>query len=112
MNDTMSRDAEEERREKQSAQRRQAWNKQASKYDKQIGWFERHVLGVDNRGWACSRAQGDVLEVAVGTGLNLPLYDPAARLTGIDLSPAMLEIAKRRAKDLGRAVDLRESNAH
>lgn len=53
-----------------------------------------------------------MLEVAVGTGLNLPLYRAEVRLTGIDLSPAMLDIARRRADDLGRNVDLREGDAH
>lgn len=98
-------------RERQNAQRRRAWDKQASNYDKQIGWFERHLIG-DNRSWACSRARGDVLEVAVGTGLNLPFYDPKARVTGIDLSPEMLDIARKGAADLGREVDLREGDAH
>jgi ubiquinone/menaquinone biosynthesis C-methylase UbiE len=99
-------------RNKQNARRRRAWDKQAASYDKQIGWFERHVFGEDNRSWACSRATGDVLEVAVGTGLNLAAYGPDVRLTAVDLSPAMLEIAQRRAADLGRDVDLREADAH
>lgn len=98
-------------REKQNARRRRAWNKQAVRYDKQIGWWERRLFGEDNRAWACSRASRDVLEVAVGTGLNIPLYDPEARVTGIDLSPAMLEIAHRRALEAGRDVDLREGDA-
>jgi ubiquinone/menaquinone biosynthesis C-methylase UbiE len=100
------------KRETENARRRKAWNKQAASYDKQIGWFERRVFGNDNRAWACSRASGDVLEVAVGTGLNLPLYPKDTRVVGIDLSPAMLDIAKRRASDAGRVFDLREGDAH
>lgn len=99
-------------REKQNARRRRAWDKQAPRYDKQIGWFERHLFGEDNRTWACSRAQGDVLEVAVGTGLNLSAFGPDVRVTGIDLSPAMLDIARRRAAELGKPVDVREGDAH
>jgi ubiquinone/menaquinone biosynthesis C-methylase UbiE len=49
--------------------------------------------------------------VAVGTGLNLPFYPSEIELTGIDLSPAMLAMARQRAGQLGRAVDLREADA-
>src|SRR6266545_3345371 len=92
-------------RQQQNARRKRALNKQATRYDKQIGWWERHLFGQDNRAWACSRADGDVLDVAIGTGLNLPFYSPGQSVVGIDLSPAMLEIARRRAVELGRDVD-------
>lgn len=73
--------------------------------------MERHLLG-DSRQWACSQAGGEVLEVAVGTGLNLDAYPPETRLTGIDLSDQMLEIARSRARELGRKIDLRQGDAH
>ncbi len=46
-------------------------------------------------------ARGDALELAVGTGNNLPYYPVGVRLTGIDFSRPMLEIAERRALKLG-----------
>jgi len=54
---------------------------------------------------------GDVLEVAVGTGRNLSFYPDGTRLTGVDWSPAMLGIARRRAAALGREADLRQGDA-
>jgi ubiquinone/menaquinone biosynthesis C-methylase UbiE len=99
-------------RDRQNERLREVWQEDAADYDKRMGWFERRVLGTDNREWACSRAHGDVLEVAVGTGLNLPLYRDDARVTGIELSSAMLDIAEQRAKNLGREFDLQIGDAH
>ncbi|HET7483662.1 MAG TPA: class I SAM-dependent methyltransferase [Actinomycetota bacterium] len=97
---------------RQNEKRRTAWAKQAADYDKRIGFFERRVFGPEHRSWACSRAEGDTLEVAVGTGLNLPLYRDDVRLTGIDLTAEMIEIARERAGALGRDVTLQVGDAH
>ncbi|WP_158806733.1 class I SAM-dependent methyltransferase [Beijerinckia sp. L45] len=47
---------------------------------------------------AASRPGGRVLDVGVGTGLELPMFDPATRLTGVDLSRPMLARARERVK--------------
>lgn len=48
-----------------------------------------------------------VLEVGVGTGKNMRFYPEGVEVTAIDLAPAMLERARRRAQKLGLEVDLR-----
>jgi ubiquinone/menaquinone biosynthesis C-methylase UbiE len=89
---------------------RRIFDRAASRYDRTMDVFERLMVG-DGRRWACSQAEGKVLEIAIGTGRNLPHYPDAIELVGLDLSPAMLEIAARRARELGRDVELREGNA-
>jgi ubiquinone/menaquinone biosynthesis C-methylase UbiE len=91
--------------------KRRLYAKEAPKYDRQADFAERWLFGIDHRGWACSKASGDTLEVAIGTGLNLPHYPPEVRLTGIDLSPDMLAVAEKRAKDMGLAIRLTEGDA-
>ena len=87
------------------------WDKKSRGYDREMRFMERLLFG-DSRDWACSQASGDVLEVAIGTGLNLDAYPSDIRLTGIDLSEPMLAIARTRAAELGRDVDLRQGDAH
>jgi ubiquinone/menaquinone biosynthesis C-methylase UbiE len=90
---------------------KRVWEKEAPTYDRRMGFFERVLFG-DGREWVCSRASGDVLEVAVGTGRNFTFYpEEVVQLTGIDLSPAMLEIARKRAEELGVEADLWEGDA-
>ena len=89
---------------------RRIYERMAPGYDRQLGFVESFLFG-DGRRWVCSRARGDVLEIAIGTGLNLPCYPPNVRLTGIDLSPAMLELARSRAAALGTLVELRLADA-
>ncbi|WP_447007719.1 class I SAM-dependent methyltransferase [Saccharothrix isguenensis] len=89
---------------------RAKWDEYAPKYDRSIGLLERLQFS-GGREWVCSRAGGDVLEVAVGTGLNLPHYPPGVRLTCLDFSPAMLDQARARAAALGLDVTWREGDA-
>jgi ubiquinone/menaquinone biosynthesis C-methylase UbiE len=90
---------------------RRYWDKHSRSYDKQMGFFDRKLFG-DSRQWVCGRATGDVLEVAVGTGLNLDSYPDDVTITGVDLSPGMLEHAQRRARTSGLNVTLQVGDAH
>ncbi|WP_290055506.1 class I SAM-dependent methyltransferase [Amycolatopsis solani] len=87
---------------------RRYWDRKSSTYDAEMDVWDRRLFG-DSREWACGQAGGDVLEVAVGTGLNLPRYPAGVTLTGLDLSEGMLAVA--RARELAHPVTLRQGDA-
>ncbi len=91
----------------QTARWQRYWDRKSRTYDKEMGYWDRRLFG-DSRPWACGQATGDVLEVAVGTGLNLPHYPDDVRLTGVDLSDRMLDLARGR----DRTATLRQADAH
>jgi ubiquinone/menaquinone biosynthesis C-methylase UbiE len=49
-----------------------------------------------------------ILEVGVGTGKNLPFYPDGVKAAAIDISPPMLNRARRKAQSLGASVELME----
>ena len=65
--------------------------------------FRRRVIGA---------AEGRVLEVGIGSGLNLPLYGPSVRsVIGLDPSPELLRMARDRAATALVPVELLEASA-
>lgn len=57
-------------------------------------------------------ARGRVLEIGVGTGLNLDLYGTeVSALVGIEPDPYMLRRARRRAEHVQRPIELHELGA-
>lgn len=93
-----------------TASQREVWNRYAPVYDRQIAFFERVQFG-GGREWLGARARGRVLEVAVGTGRSLPFYPAGVTLTGVDISPEMLAVARTRAAAESRSVVLVEGDA-
>lgn len=71
----------------------------ADKYDRIAGFYDAVDWFIPSR-WrrqAAGMACGRVLEVGIGTGLNLPFYpDCCTEILGIDISPGMLAKAKER----------------
>ena len=49
-------------------------------------------------------ASGKTLEVAAGTGKNFRYYPGTCQITVVDLSPAMLQRARKRAENLGLSM--------
>ena len=86
------------------------WDRQAPSYDTKMTGIERRIFP-HSRQWVCSRARGETLEVGIGTGANLVHYPDEVVLTGIDWSPVMLDLARRQAEQVPRAVTLHQGDA-
>ncbi len=88
----------------------------SEKYDRFAPWYDwvegiLDLLGVSRlRERLMRRASGRVLEVAVGTGKNLRYYERDCRITAIDMSGEMLEIARKRAAKLAMNVSFLLAN--
>lgn len=89
---------------------RRLYDASAGRYDRKIAIPERLLFG-NGRQWAAGLAHDRTLEVAVGTGRNLPYYDRHVRLTAVDVSERMLELAAQRAHRLRREVELLVADA-
>ena len=81
----------------------------AAPYDRGMAPLERMWLR-EMRSQLVPRARGEVLEIGVGTGANLPFYHDSVRLTAIDESAEMLGFASQRALGLDRSVGFGQSD--
>lgn len=83
-------------------------------------WYDRYVLpyvidlacGIApvarQREKVVPLARGRVLEIGIGTGLNIPFYDPdqVSRIVGVDPALRMHRLAQKRIARAGLKVDL------
>ena len=76
----------------------------AASYDLLTRWGEAKVFS-RYRPYIAGEARGDVLEIGVGTGANLPYYQALERLVAAEPDPFMLRRAERRAEQLGLYVE-------
>ena len=87
---------------------RDRYDASAPRYDGKIRLSEWLLFG-GGRKWVADNAAGRVLEVAVGTGRNLPYYPSGASVTGIDLSGAMISIARTRVSEQAAALQIADA---
>lgn len=90
---------------------RRKWNGAVRGYDLMSGF------GAERR-WAPSKRrlfssmQGEVLFLAVGTGLDIQFFPPGRRITAIDISDRMLGRARPRAARYDGRLELRHLDVH
>lgn len=84
-------------------------------------WWERNMVPrligcacsqgqiMKKRSFVVPKADGDVLELGCGGGINMEFYDPARikSFSGIDPSPALLDRSREAAQSHGMQADIR-----
>jgi len=86
-------------------------------YNKYARWYDilekiPEFLGISRvRKTLFRKASGEVLEVAAGTGNNLRHYPKDCKITLIDLSRSMLNIASEKARKQKLNISIREMDA-
>ena len=71
---------------------------------------QKNLAAYRNR--VVSAAEGRVLEIGIGSGLNLPFYSSYARqVIGLDPSPKLLAMARRASRSDSRSVEFIEGSA-
>ena len=91
---------------------RKRYDRVAPFYDLEQALGERLFFGrLRQELWATVPEGARVLEVGVGTGINMPQYPRGARVSAIDVSERMLRHARKRAERLGVAVELAQMDA-
>lgn len=77
-----------------------------------VNWSMRQPPFAEYRSRLLGQAEGCVLEIGIGSGLNLPHYDDAVtRVVGLDPSPKLLSMAQGAAQKWRPSVDLLRGSA-
>lgn len=79
----------------------QFYDDMAAAYDDEVKWEERGVMMGTRRKWLMSQAEGDVLEVACGTGRNIPYLnlEQINSITFMDSSSKMVEETQKKFRN-------------
>lgn len=83
------------------------------RYDRISSVFDvmDHMIRSSWREELLGNLHGDILEVGVGTGSNLPFYPSNVNVTGIDFSPKMLAKAYGKTDKTAADITLKEMDA-
>jgi len=87
------------------------WDKAAPTFDIMAGrgaedrWrpFKRELFG---------NMDGDILFLALGTGLDIPTFPPGRTIPALDISPKMLEVAQARIDAYDGTINARVMDVH
>lgn len=91
---------------------RSKWDRAASNFDLMTG------EGAEKRWQPCKQklfsqmGDGEILFLALGTGLDIACFPPQRRITAIDISPEMLRFAEPRIDKYDGTIDAQAMDVH
>ena len=75
---------------------RRKWDKAAPNFDLMASYGPEKRWEPFKRKLFANMGDGQILFLAVGTGLDVPFFPPGRNITGIDISSRMLDVAAER----------------
>jgi ubiquinone/menaquinone biosynthesis C-methylase UbiE len=88
------------------------------KWDKLAPRFDTMASAGAEKRWApfkrelFSTMEGKVLFLALGTGLDIPFFPPGLKITALDISPVMLELAQKRIAAYDGTIETHIMDVH
>ena len=88
------------------------WDKAAANFDLMAGFGpEKRWLPYKQKLFG-NMGDGDILFLAVGTGLDIPAFPEGRNIMGIDISQKMLDVAADRAANYSGKLALQQADVH
>lgn len=88
------------------------WDKAAANFDLMAGFGPEKRWLPDKRELFGNMGEGNILFLAVGTGLDIPAFPEGRNITGIDISQKMLDVAAERAGNYSGTLELQQADVH
>lgn len=88
------------------------WDRAAANFDLMAGYGPEKRWAPFKRRFFSRMGEGRILFLAIGTGLDVPFFPEGRSLTGIDISPKMIEVARPRLDAYAGTIDARVMDVH
>ena len=91
---------------------RNKWDKAAANFDLMAGFGPEKRWEPAKRKLFSNMGEGDILFLAVGTGLDIRFFPEGRNITGIDISQKMLDQAAERTSNYPGEMTLQQADVH
>lgn len=88
------------------------WDKAAPNFDLMAGYGPEKRWEPYKRELFSNMGDGEILFLAVGTGLDIPCFPEGKRITGIDISQKMLDQARPRVEAYRGELETQQADVH